>query len=106
MPSAPRPSTPAPTAPRRPNVGVLERPTAAAAVGSFGSGDPQRLLDLRHDPGFGFEEFLVHLAPAAERFDREEAWRGGEGARAGDPRDHGPVTLLDPDRLASGGEQV
>src|SRR5580704_942562 len=127
MPSMPRPSTLAPVAPRRPPTpkpgrrGFRPKPprallapvsttpapaSASAGVGSFSGGDTQRLLDLRDDAGFRFEEFLVHLAPATERFDREQAGRRWEAARAGHARDHRSIALLHPNLLAGGGEQV
>src|SRR5581483_7523064 len=126
MPIAPRPTRPAAPPARRPpgspgrgrrgaclpRAGTSARAPAAepasapTGCGSFGSGDSQRLLDLRDDPGFGFEELLVDLAPAAECFDREEARRRREAAGTGDARHHRPVALLRPDLLPGGGQQV
>src|SRR5207247_6365566 len=41
-------------------------------------GDPQITLDLRDAAGRGIEELGVHLCPAAELVDREQARRGRE----------------------------
>ena len=64
------------------------RAPAMPASAHLARGHPQRLLDLRDDPGgaFGFEEFLAHLLPAAERVDREQARGRRELAGSGDAR--------------------
>src|ERR1041385_33888 len=107
MPSIPLPSTPPPSAPRRaPRAPRLPAGFAATMWPLFGSGYPQRLLDLREDPRFAFAEFLRDLLPAAEHVDREQARRLREPVRARDARDHGSVALLHPDGLPFGGGQV
>src|ERR1035441_5964423 len=106
MPSMPFPSTPPPRARiRDPPAGGRSRRSATAA-GLFGSGDPERLLDLRHDPGFWFEELLGDRLPAAERVDREQAGRSRELGGSGHARDHGAIALFGPDLLGGRGEQV
>src|ERR1035441_2576028 len=88
MPSMPFPSTPPPRARiRDPPAGGRSRRSATAA-GLFGSGDPERLLDPRHDPRFSFRP-RRRGGPGPEP-------RPPVGARVGAPRLRGYLAVETP----------
>src|SRR4051812_21636755 len=71
------------------------------AVRVLTRGDAKALLDLADDP-VGVEELRVHLGPAAELVDREQALRLRELLRVGRGRVDRAVALLGEDLLRWG----
>src|SRR4051794_11490446 len=101
------PSDSAPDPPGRTTERTPRRPPRTGRA-SLRSGDPRRLLDLRHRARVGIEELVVDLAPAAEVADREEALRGGEPRCVALQHGgvHGPVAPLGEPLLGGRRERV